>query len=219
MLNKLLSTPALGSFSLDRCKALVDGVFAIVVTLLVLGINVPTDHSFSEQGFMAFLQRIGYDLLVYAISFWLAGTYWLQHAAIMHFFRNGSRKLIWLNLLFLFPITLLPFITELKGTYRDEILVTMLFGGLQIMIGLTLIAIWTYAAAHPDLLTHPIEMDVQRKVTRRMLISPIVISMIAIPVSLLSLHLSSLIFLSVPLYYLSHPVIDCNWSDLATNTE
>lgn len=100
MLKKLLSSGSTGFFSLDRCKALVDGVFAIVVTLLVLGIDVPTDHRFSEQGLVAFLERIGFDLLIYAVSFWLAGTYWVQHAAIMHFFRNGSRKLVWLNLFF-----------------------------------------------------------------------------------------------------------------------
>lgn len=100
MLKQLLSSGPTGSFSLDRCKALVDGVFAIVVTLLVLGIEVPTDHRFSEQGLIVFLQRIGFDLLIYAVSFWLAATYWVQHAAIMHFFRNGSRKLVWLNLFF-----------------------------------------------------------------------------------------------------------------------
>ena len=220
MQTNFLSLLSKGAFSLDRCKALVDGVFAVVVTLLVLGINVPTDHSFSEQGFFAFLERISFDLLIYSISFWLGCTYWVQHAAIMHFFRKGSRELVWLNLLFLFPVTLLPFITELKGAYRDEALVTLLFGGLQILIGFALIAIWTYAASHPHLLTRPIEEDVRKKVTRRMLISPILISMIAIPISLLNVHLSSLIFLSVPLYYLSNPLMDRNWwSDTETSHE
>lgn len=219
MLKELLSSGSTGSFSLDRCKALVDGVFAIVVTLLVLGINVPTDHPFSEQGLFAFLQRIGFDLLVYAISFWLAGTYWLQHAAIMHFFKNGSRMLIWLNLLFLFPVTLLPFVTELKGAYRHEVLITLLFGVLQIVIGLSLIAIWSYAVLHPHLLVRKIEEDVRRRVTRRMIVSPIIVSLIAVSVSFLSVHLSTLFFLSVPLYYLYHPVIDKNWSDSEVNGE
>ena len=103
MLKELLSPSSTELFSLDRCKALVDGVFAIVITLLVLGIDVPTDHPFSKQGLFAFMTRIGFDLLLYAISFWLAGTYWVQHAAIMQYFRHGSRMLIWINLLFLFP--------------------------------------------------------------------------------------------------------------------
>jgi uncharacterized membrane protein len=219
MLKELLLSGSVGAFSLDRCKALVDGVFAIVVTLLVLGIDVPTDHRFSEQGLFMFLERIGFDLLIYAVSFWLAGTYWLQHAAIMHFFRNGSRTLIWLNLFFLFPVTLLPFFTKLKGAYRDEVLVTLLFGVEQIVIGLALIAIWTYAASHPELLVRKIEDDVRWQVTRRMIVSPIIISLIAIPLLYLSLHLSSLFFLSIPLYYLSYPLIDRNWSDSGRNGE
>ncbi|MGZ8923118.1 MAG: TMEM175 family protein [Methylosarcina sp.] len=219
MLKELLSPSSPELFSLDRCKALVDGVFAIVVTLLVLGIEVPTDHPFSEQGLVAFMERIGFDLLLYAISFWLAGTYWVQHAAIMHYFRHGSRMLIWLNLLFLFPVTLLPFITELKGAYRHEAMVTLLFGIVQIVIGLTLIALWTYAVSHPHLLVRTVEKELWRKVAWRMLVSPVIISLVAIPVSFLSVHLSSLLFLSIPLYYLSYPLIDQNWIEPGTDGE
>jgi len=43
--------------------------------------------------------------------------------------------------------------------------------------------------------------------------------LIAIPVSFLSLHLSTIIFLSIPLYYLSHPVLDRHWSDSEMNEE
>ncbi|MGR8981603.1 MAG: TMEM175 family protein [Gammaproteobacteria bacterium] len=200
-------------FSLERCKALADGVFAIVVTLLVLGIEVPSDHRFSEQGLFEFLARIGWDLLLYVITFWLAGTYWIQHAAIMHYFRQGNRTVVWLNLLFLLPVTLLPFVTELKGAYRHEPLVTLLFGVLQILIGLALIALWHYAISHPHLLSREVEENIRRKVTWRMFVSPVMISVVAISVSFLSVHLSSLFFLSIPLYYLSHRAIDQNWSD------
>lgn len=200
-----------GSFKLERCTALTDGVFAIVVTLLVLGIDVPADHNFTEDGFYKFLERISYEILVYTISFWLAATYWLQHAAIMHYYREGNRALIWLNLLFLFPVTLLPFVTQLRGTYRYEELITVLFGVLQIMIGLALIAIWNYSKSNPQLLIRPIDDAFRRKVILRMLFSPIIISFIAIPLSFVSLHASALCFLSIPLHYLSHRQIDQNW--------
>jgi uncharacterized membrane protein len=208
-----LSTTSNGQFSLDRCKALADGVFAIVVTLLVLGIDIPADHSFSEQGLIVFLERIGFHLLIYGISFWLAATYWVQHTAIMNYFRHGNRTLVWLNLLLLFPVTLLPFVTDLKGTFRDEPLVIMLFGFVQIFIGLALILLWNYSDSHPELLSHPVDSAVRRKITRRMFMSPIIISLLAIAVSFLSIHISSLLFLSIPLYYLSHRDIDVGWAD------
>lgn len=200
-----------GNFKLERCTALTDGVFAIVVTLLVLGIDVPADHNFTEDGFYKFLERISYEILVYTISFWLAATYWLQHAAIMHYYREGNRALIWLNLLFLFPVTLLPFVTQLRGTYRYEELITVLFGVLQIMIGLALIAIWNYSKSNPQLLIHPIDDAFRRKVILRMLFSPIIISFIAIALSFVSLHASALCFMTIPLYYLSNRQIDQNW--------
>ena len=40
--------------TLDRLCALTDGILAVVITILVLGIDVPEDHSFSEQGLLAF---------------------------------------------------------------------------------------------------------------------------------------------------------------------
>jgi uncharacterized membrane protein len=201
------------TFKLDRCKALTDGVFAVVITLLVLGINIPSDHNFPEEGLFAFLERIGYHVLVYGVSFWLAAAYWIQHAAIMQYYKYGNRKVVWLNLLFLFPVTLLPFVTELKGAYRDEELVILLFGIVQVFIGLALVSLWIYAVSCPYLLTREIEETIRRKVTWRMIISPVIISLIAIPISFFSIHLSTLFFLSIPLYYLSHPMIDQNWNE------
>ena len=217
MPKEALSTTSSEQFRLDRCKALADGVFAIVVTLLVLGIDVPSDHSFSKQGLIVFLERIGYQLLIYGVSFWLAATYWIQHAAIMHYYRHGNRTVVWLNLLFLFPVTLLPFVTDLKGTFRDEPLVIMLFGLVQIFIGLALILLWNYSGSHPHLMSRTVENTMRRKVTRRMLVSPVIISLVAIAVSFLNVHIGTLIFLSIPLYYLSHREIDLGWNDTGMN--
>ena len=36
--------------TLDRLMAFSDGVIAIAITILVLGIDIPEDHSFSEKG-------------------------------------------------------------------------------------------------------------------------------------------------------------------------
>lgn len=219
MSNKLQSPNTNKIFRLERCKALTDGVFAIVVTLLVLGIDVPSDHSFSEDGLIAFLERIGFHLFIYGVSFWLAATYWLQHSAIMEYYRHGNRTVIWLNLLFLFPVTLLPFVTELKGAYRHEPLVTLIFGLLQILIGFALILLWNYAGSHPQLLARSVDNKTSRKVALRMLISPVLISVIAIAVSFINAPLSSLFFLSIPLYYLSHCEMDQPWDDSENKPE
>ena len=48
--------PRTAWLGLDRLNALSDGVIAIVITILVLGIEIPDDHRFTEQGLLAFLR-------------------------------------------------------------------------------------------------------------------------------------------------------------------
>lgn len=68
-------------------------------------------------------------------------------------------------------------------------------------------------------LDRPIDAAVRRRVAWRMFVSPVMVSVAAIPVSFLSVHLGTLFFLSIPLYYLSHRLIDRNGSDPGANGE
>jgi uncharacterized membrane protein len=128
-------------FKLDRLLAFSDGVVAISITILVLGIDIPKDHSFSEQGLIAFLARIRTDVVLYAASFWIIGSFWVQHHTVFNYIRYCDRWLLWLNTLFLFSTTLIPFLAKLKSTYKYEPKVDLLFGAGFILAGLSLLAI------------------------------------------------------------------------------
>ena len=195
------------TFSVDRVNGFTDGVLAIVITILVLGIDLPEDHRFSEQGLVAFLVRISRDVTMYAASFWLIGAYWVQHHAIFHFLRYCNRSLLWLNILFMFPLTLIPFLTKLKALYHNDVVVVPLFGSAFIVSGLILMGIWRYIANHPALLAHPIDRPVVLSMNRRIMIGP-VISLIAIGVSYWNNDLGTVVFCSLPLFYLSLRVVD-----------
>ncbi|MHC4433280.1 MAG: TMEM175 family protein [Planctomycetota bacterium] len=202
---------SVGRFTVDRLKGFTDGVLAIVVTILVLGIDIPEDHVFSEQGLVAFLLRIGWDVLMYAASFWLIAAFWVQHHALFQYLRYCNRTLLWLNILFIFPLTLMPLLTKLKAIYRHDELVVPLFGSAFIVCGLILLGIWKYAISHPALIGRPsIEAPVVRSMTRRILIGPLV-SLVAIGLSFLNIHLGTIAFCSMPLFYLSHRLIDSGW--------
>ena len=198
-------------FTVDRLKGFTDGVLAIVITILVLGIDVPEDHKFSEQGLVPFLVRISRDVIMYAASFWLIAAYWLQHHAVFQYLRYCNRSLMWLNILFLFPMTLMPFLTKLKVVYRDDELVVPLFGAAFILSGLILLGIWRYAISHPELIGRPsIDPSVVHSMTQRILIGPLV-SLVAVGLSFVNLHLGTIAFCTMPLFYLSHPLIDSGW--------
>ena len=194
-------------FSTDRINAFTDGVLAIVITILVLGIDLPEDHRFSEQGLVSFLMRISRDVTMYAASFWLIGAYWVQHHVIFHFLKNCNRTLLWLNILFMFPLTLMPFLTKLKAVYHADVIVVPLFGSAFIVSGLILFGIWRYIVARPGFTASPIDQPVIRSMERRILIGPLV-SLIAIGVSYIDIDLGTVVFCTLPLFYLSNRLVD-----------
>lgn len=202
-----------GSLMLDRLNALSDGVIAVVITLLVLGIDVPQDHHFSTEGFLSFLHKIEYQVVVYAIAFALTATYWLQHNAMFHYFRHGSRRLIWLNMGFLFFLTLVPFATKLIGTYRYEPLVMIVFAAVNVACGVSLAVLWWYANTIEPVVWPRIAPDVVRSMAVRILIGP-VISLVALAVSFLNVRLGHAVFLTIPLVYASHRRVDTHWPEI-----
>jgi uncharacterized membrane protein len=92
-----------------RVELFSDGVFAIVLTLLVLNLKVPPSHG------LAALRDIAPALAVHAAAFALVGVLWLvHHGSLARVDRIGQRALVF-NLLALFWVTLLPFAAENAG--------------------------------------------------------------------------------------------------------
>ncbi|MDX5447403.1 MAG: DUF1211 domain-containing protein [Bacteroidota bacterium] len=98
----------------ERLNALSDGVIAIAITLLVLGIEVPSDHNFTEDGIKSFLIKLEPGLIAYVTSFIIVGLYWIMHHNIFNKIKEVNSMVILLNLLFLFLISFVPFIANLK---------------------------------------------------------------------------------------------------------
>jgi uncharacterized membrane protein len=89
-----------------RVELFSDGVFAIVLTLLVLNLKVPASHGLAE------LRDIAPALAVHAAAFFIIGVLWLvHHGSLARVDRIGNRALMF-NLLALFWVTLLPFAAE-----------------------------------------------------------------------------------------------------------
>ena len=207
-----------GILEAGQINALSDGVIAVVITLLVLGIDVPQGHQFSTEGFLSFLQKIEYQLVVYAIAFALVGTYWLQHAAMFHYFRQGSRRLVWLNLAFLFVVTLVPFVTKIIGTYRYQPLVIIPFAVVNVACGLSLAVMWWYANRVEPVVWPRIDPTVVRSMSTRILIGPAV-CLVAVAVSFVNVRLGHAVFLTIPLVYLSHRSVDTHWPEIVEDAD
>ena len=114
----------------SRLEAFSDGVFAIVITLLILDIRFP-DVSYNEFGVT--LRSLLPRILAYVMSFIIIGVYWVTHHTSMHAMRKTDRSFLWLNILLLLCVSFIPFPTSLLGRYPFQA------GPIQIY-GFTLIA-------------------------------------------------------------------------------
>jgi len=106
--------------SLGRISGLSDGILAVAITLLVLGIAVPASgEAHTEQLLWSALGNLGPSLLAYGMSFLTLGIMWVGQAAQIRQLARSDRHYTWLNLMFLLFITLLPFSTGLLARFID----------------------------------------------------------------------------------------------------
>ncbi|WP_123042882.1 TMEM175 family protein [Cohnella candidum] len=105
-----------------RMEAFSDGVLAIIITIMVLEFKVPEGHDWSS------LVDLVPKLLSYAVSFVYVGIYWNNHHHLLHTVQTLNGKLMWLNLLLLFCLSLVPFSTAWMGESGFAPTPTALYG-------------------------------------------------------------------------------------------
>jgi len=184
----------------DRLNALSDGVIAIALTLLVLGIDIPTDHNFTRDGLVSFLIDLEPGLIAYITSFIIVSIYWIIHHRMFHVLKYADRILVILNIVFLFSISLVPFIAKLKTLYRYDALVVLIYGLVHIFAGIILFVTWKYIVSHVELLKSPLEKSEVQYVSSRILVMPI-ISALAIALAFINVHWGTYFFALIPIIY------------------
>jgi TMEM175 potassium channel family protein len=182
----------------DRVIMLSDGVFAIVLTILVLEIKVPTD--LASNSLRASFHELRPTLEAWIVSFLIAGMYWVAHRDIFARVRSVNRDLVWLNLLFLLPCALIPFGASALGEYPNESLALQLYGVVVIAASVMRVVLYWYVVRHPKLLW---PQAITGRSTQGFILSsiPIVAYLIAMAVAYASPTASVILFLSVPVVY------------------
>ncbi|MBS1921143.1 MAG: DUF1211 domain-containing protein [Bacteroidetes bacterium] len=120
-----------------RLEAFSDGVFAIIITIMVLEMKVP--HGADLQS----LFSIKYVFLSYVLSFTYVAIYWNNHHHMMHAATRVSGGVLWMNILLLFWLSLIPFTTAWMGENQFSLWPVVMYGFILIMA-----AIAYYFLAH-----------------------------------------------------------------------
>ena len=111
----------------DRLNAFTDGVVAIIITIMVLELPVPRGAG------MAALRPELTLFGAYALSFIKVGIYWFQHHNVLQASRRVDSMVLLANLLFLFWLSLIPFLVRWvgdAGVSRDPVIA---FGVLMLL--------------------------------------------------------------------------------------
>ncbi len=134
-----------------RVLALTNGVFAIIMTLLVLDVAVPKLVS-GETLSTVFERNVLPGIVVFAISFVLTGLYWVIHRDMFNLVRSVNRQVVWLNILYMLPVALVPAAAALLSAYNSDLFAIRLYGMLLVVIALMRLVLWYYIGTRPHLL-------------------------------------------------------------------
>ncbi len=131
----------LAGTNLDRLVGISDGIFSVGMTLLVLGLALPTLNAHGTEGDLGqALLGLGPNVLVYTLSFMTLGIFWVGQGTQLNLLARSNRNYSWLQLVFLFAVTLVPFSTQLLAhfpTYRVALVEYWLN---IVLLGMTLLA-------------------------------------------------------------------------------
>ena len=187
--------------STKRVEALVDGVFAIAMTLLAFDLRVSDIFkSISNFNILSVISNIWPHLLIYAISFIILGFYWIEHHIQYDYIKSSSKYFLWINIFFLMFIALIPFSTGILGRYLGEQFSIVLYGINIILIGILSYFHWWYVNFRRIVIKDATPMVIST-VKKNILVAPIIAS-ISILISFFSLWVSLGVYNLVPIYYI-----------------
>lgn len=188
-------------FGKGRLESLTDGVFAIIMTILVFNISVPelilfTEGDFASERLSAKFADLWPDFLAYVISFSTLGAFWVAHHRIFRWIIYVDRPLIWINISFLMIIGLIPFSTTLLTQYLDSQNSIFAFSFNAILAGLLIYVIYYYVKRNPDLVDKSVQALIEKSSSRR-IVATILTYSVAIIFSFIYLQASLFLLLLV----------------------
>ncbi len=112
----------------DRVTAFTDGVFAVIVTVMVLELKAPDQPEFSA------LWPLWPTAISYAVSYLLIAIIWINHHHLMRFVGQPTLGLIWINFAHLFMVSFLPFATAWVARTQLASSPVVLYAGLFVCV-------------------------------------------------------------------------------------
>lgn len=111
----------------NRLEAFSDGVLAIIITIMVLGLEIPHGNDFED------LKPLLPTFMSYVLSFIYVGIYWNNHHHLFQAVDKVNGRVLWANLFLLFCLSLFPFSTGWMGENPLKSIPVALYGFILLM--------------------------------------------------------------------------------------
>ena len=150
-----------GSLPTSRVEAFSDGVLAVVITLLVLEVKVPS-NLIDDAALWSALRGLAPVIAAWVVSFAFVLTFWVSHHYLMSSLKYADRGLLWLNGFFLLAITLTPFPTGLVGQYPGFTAPLAVLSAVMMLASSSFAVMRLYATFHGELVHDHIDAKHRR---------------------------------------------------------
>ncbi len=207
-----------------RVEAFSDGVFAIAITLLVLGIQVPkASHSGAGVGLGTALIGIWPHYLSFVTSFITIFAKWVNHHRVFSFIQRTDHGFLYWNGLLLLFVTFMPFPTALLAEHMlqsDARVAGAVFAGTYAASAFAFKGLWHHASKGGRLLARNVDDREIRQITRQYRFGP-VLYLVAFALSFVSVGWSVGMCLCLAVFFgfqgwpTSHPVGEGGAADQA----
>ena len=145
-----------------RLVGLTDGIFGMVMTLLIFGMALPEIELLTAGDFLAFIQSSLPTIGVTLISFILLASFWIYHHEFIKV-KSVNFPYLWINIFFLASISFIPFSTSMIGSYSHFFLAEVIFG-INIFITLIFFMVMFWYANRRGFLERELS-DIEKKYT------------------------------------------------------
>jgi uncharacterized membrane protein len=190
-----------GEAPTSRIEAFSDGVFAIIITLLVLEIHVPQVQGKDVSAALAqSLLAMAPKFLTYILSFVIVCIWWVAHHHLFHILKRSDRGLLWLNSLFLLWLAFIPFPTALMGDFPGERIAVMGYGAITTLAGASFTFMRYYAFYLAKLVDESIDRSLLRSAMLKSALNP-VLHCIAVLLAFVDTRLSIALYIILPLIF------------------
>ena len=135
--------------SKSRLETLLDGVFAIAMTLMVLEVKIPELENRSSMRELALAMRHNIpSVIAFLLSMGMLGMFWYRHHRQYHYIARITPALLAINLAFLSAVSFFPFSAGMLGNYPVNLGVYFIYLPNALLLAALLSWQWAHARRH-----------------------------------------------------------------------